>query len=332
MFALRGIAVSLTFFVLLYCFVSAIVAVAWRALKWMHKTERHLASLLFAARILPLVASVAITAVFVIPSFQLLEPRSTSISIDEGLGAKPLALGICALLLIAFGCIRVFTAQTTTSRIVAGWLKDARPFDSHSDDLHALDFHHPDFPDEAQTITFRSPSEAPPLTLVGVCKPKVLVSESTIKLLTPEELHIALKHERAHIQSRDNLKKLIFRFCPFPGMSKLEAAWSQTAELAADDAAVAKLEDAVDLAAALVKLSRIIPAHASPICTVGFVTGSIGSRVARLLAWDEAPKNPTRRFHAPCAIAPICVVVLCMTFTYGPMLQLTHEATEWLVR
>ena len=37
----------------------------------------------------------------------------------------------------------------------------------------------------------------------------------------------------------DNLKKLVFRFCPFPGMSKLESAWSQAAEMAADDAAVA---------------------------------------------------------------------------------------------
>ncbi len=200
--------------------------------------------------------------------------------IDEGMGAMPLALGICALLLIACGCFRVITAQTRTSRVVARWLEGARPFKVDS---------------STQTVTFCSRREAPPLTLVGVRKPRVLVSESTVALLSDDELHIALRHELAHMQSRDNLKKLIFRFCPFPGMAKLESAWSQAAELAADDAAVSNLDDAVDLAAALVKLSRLIPVEAAPVCTVGFVTGSISARVARLLAWDEAGKaQPTR--------------------------------------
>src|SRR5271157_1397331 len=217
MFALRGIAVSLTFFVLIYCLLSTLVAGAWRSLKLLHAPERNLAPLLFALRVLPFAASVVITFAFVVPSFQLLEPRS----IDEGMGAVPLALGVCALLLNAGGCFRVIAAQTKTSRVVARWLEGAHPLIAG-----------------AQTVTFCSRREAPPLTLVGVRKPRVLVSESTVALLSQEELHIALKHEVAHMQSRDNLKKLIFRFCPFPGMAKLESAWSQAAELAADDAAV----------------------------------------------------------------------------------------------
>ena len=315
MFLLRGIAVSLTFFVLLYCFLSVIVAIAWRSLKWVRTTERNLANLLFAVRVVPLVVSVAITIAFVIPSFQLLEPRS----IDEGMGAMPLALGLCALMLIACGCFRVISAQAKTSRVVARWLEDARALDT-----------------SAQTVTFRARREAPPLTLVGVRRPKVLVSESTVEALSHDELHIALKHEIAHMQSRDNLKKLIFRFCPFPGMSKLESAWSQTAELAADDAAVSRVDDAVDLAAALVKLSRLIPVEAAPVCTVGFVTGTIIARVERLLAWDSANsanENDRRiRINALYALAPAFLVLLCVGATYGPVLALTHEVTEWLVR
>src|ERR1700683_5320647 len=115
---------------------------------------------------------------------------------------------------------------------------------------------------------------------------------------------MALKHEFAHMKSRDNLKKLIFCFCPFPGMAKLESAWSQTAELAADDAAVSNLDDAVDLAAALVKLSRLVPVEAAPVCTVGFVTGSISARVARLLAWDETRKTQTLRIRLWHVIPP----------------------------
>ena len=70
MFALRGIAVSLTFFVLVYCLLSAVVALSWRSLKLLRATEKSVAGLLFALRVLPLVISVLITFAFVIPSFQ----------------------------------------------------------------------------------------------------------------------------------------------------------------------------------------------------------------------------------------------------------------------
>ena len=321
MFELREIAVSLTFFVLVYCLLSALVAVAWPSLKLLRTTERKLTHLFFALRVLPLVASVIVTFVFVVPSFQLLEPRS--LTVDEGIGAMPLALGICALLLIACGCWRVIAAHTQTSRVVSHWLEGAHrlPVDTAACT-------------PAHTLTFRSRREAPPLTLVGFRNPTVLVSESTLALLTPDELRVALKHELAHMQSRDNLKKLLFRFCPFPGMAKLEDAWSQAAELAADDASVSTLNDALDLAAALVKLSRLIPVEAAPVCTVGFVTGSISARVARLLAWNETEAGKARqtRMRPWHAIPPVVGALLCVTATYGPVLALTHEMTEWLVR
>ncbi|MGA2005547.1 MAG: M56 family metallopeptidase [Terriglobales bacterium] len=311
MFALRGIAVSLTFFVLVYCFLSALVAVSWRWLKWLHATEQSVADLLFLLRVLPLCASIVITAAFVVPSFQILEPRTA----DEGTGILPVALGVAALALIAFGSYRVIAAQMRTSRIVGRWLEGARPLAT-----------------DARTVTFRSRRETPPLTLVGMRKPRVLVSDSTVELLSRDELLIALKHELAHIRSCDNLKKLVFRFSPFPGMAKLEAAWSQAAELAADDAAVSNLNDAVDLASALVKLSRLIPVEAAPACTVGFVTGSIGARVARLLAWSESGKQRARDIPRWFAVPPVAVALICAIVAYGPVLSLTHEVTEWLVR
>lgn len=317
MFALRGIAVSLTFFVLLYCMLSALVAVGWRSLKLLRATEQRLAGLLFALRVLPLTASIVITFAFVVPSFQLLEPRS--INSDEGIGVMPLALGVCALLLIACGCFRVITAQTRASRVVARWLEDARPLNVDAG---------------TQTVTFCSRSEAPPLTLVGVRKPRVLVSESTVALLSHQELHIALNHELAHMRSRDNLKKLVFRFCPFPGMARLESAWSQTAELAADDAAVSNLDEAIDLAAALVKLCRLVPVDAAPVCTVGFMTGSINARVARLLAWNEsgAGKAHEISIRSWCVVPFVLAALSLVLVSYGPTLALTHKVTEWLVR
>jgi len=311
MFAVRGIAVSLTCFVLLYCLLSALVAIVWRPLKLLHVAQQSVAGLLFGLRILPLLASVLVTFVLVVPSFQRLEPRSPT----ENLGAVPLVLGLCALLLIAYGFVRLVAAEITSTRVVTRWLDGAQPLPAHV----------------GSAVTSQSRPEAPPLTLVGVRKPRILVSESAVALLSHDELQIALKHEIQHMKSRDNLKKLIFRCCPFPGMAKLESAWSEAAELAADDAAVSNPCDAVDLAAALVKLSRLVPVMAAPVCTVGFVTDSLSQRVASLLTWDEASK--ARRIHIRTwfVIPPMVAGSLLVAVAYGPVLALTHHVTEWLV-
>jgi hypothetical protein len=312
MFALRGIAVSLNCFMLLYAVLSALVASAWRPLKPLHVAQRSVATILFALRVLPLLASVVVTFAVVVPSFQLLEPRS----IEERVGAMSLLLGVCTLLLIAYGCVRVIAAQTRTTRLVTGWLEGARPLKAHA----------------GYAVTFQSRRETPPLTLVGVHHPRVLVSEATVALLSPNELHIALKHELEHMKSCDNLKKLIFYFCPFPGMAKLESAWSQAAELAADDAAVSSPCDAVDLAAALVKLSRLVPVEAAPVCTMGFVAGSVSQRVARLLAWDEASIARRVRIRTWFVIPFAVAASLLVSIAYGPVLAFTHEVTERIVR
>jgi beta-lactamase regulating signal transducer with metallopeptidase domain len=312
MFALRGIAVSLNCFVLLYSLLSALVAAAWRPLQPSHVAQRSVAAILFALRTLPLAASVFITFALVVPSFRLLEPRS----IHEGVGAIPLALDVCALLLIACGCFRVIAVQSRTMRLVTRWLEGARPLKTDPD----------------STITFQSRGETPPLTLVGVRNPRVLVSEAAVALLSQDELQIALKHELEHMKSRDNLKKLIFCFCPFPGMARLESAWSQAAELAADDAAVSNQREAVDLAVALVKLSRLVTVPTVPVCTMSLVAGFLSQRVGLLLAWDEASKARRVRIRTWFVIPFAVAASLLVTIAYGPVLALTHEVTEFLIR
>jgi len=308
MFALREIVISLTFFVLFYCCFSMTVLVGWRALKRLRISDKSLANLLFLARVLPMLASLAITCVFVVPSFQLLEPRGT----EEGTGILPVALGVAALFLIAFGCYRVFKAQTGTTRIVAEWLAKGQSR-------------------VAGAYTVCTRRDVPPLTLVGLLNPRVLVSDLTLRLLTENEMRIALRHESAHMCFRDNFKKLILRFCPFPGMTPLETAWAETAELAADHAAVSTVDDAVELASALVKLSRLLPIQSAPLCTVGFIIGSVGTRVARLLEWNEAKEygSPLPRWAS---ISVLIALALALVPTYGPALVIAHNVTEWLVR
>ncbi len=285
-----------------------------RPLRLLHIAQQSIAQLLFDLRILPLLASLVATFAFVVPSFQRLEPRSTNLG--EAVGVIPLICGACALLLIAYGSFRGVAAQTRTTRVVTQWLEGARSLPA----------------DGESTVAFQSRREVPPLTLVGLRNSTVLVSESAFALLTRNELHIALKHELEHLKARDNLKKLIFRVCPFPGMTKLENAWSQAAELAADDAAVSSPSDALDLAAALVKLSRLVPVKDAPVCSVGLVTGFLSERVARLLSWDEASKARRVRVRTWFVLPPVIAASLLASIAYAPMLAFTHKLTEWLVR
>jgi len=311
MFAVREITVSLTCFVLLYCFLSALVTIVWRPLKPLHVAQQSVAALLFELRIFPLLASLVVTLALVVPSFQILEPRSG----HESMGAIPLVLGISALLLIACGCFRVIAAQIRSTRVVTLWLEGSCPLKI----------------DAVSNVALQSRPEAPPLTLVGVHNPRVLVSESTVALLSPHELQIALKHELQHLKSHDNLKKLVFRCCPFPGMSRLEGAWSEASELAADDGAVSNQLDAIDLAAALVKLSRLVPVEPAPVCTVTFVSDSLSERVSRLIAWDEASKARRVRVRIWFIVPLVVASSLFVTIAYGPVLAITHAVTEWLI-
>src|SRR5579864_1580130 len=98
MFTARCIGVSLAVFVLLYVFLSLGVSRGWKLIRRMFRprSARTAADLLFALRMLPLALSSLVTFAFTLPSFLLLEPRST----NEAIGTAPLALGFCCFILL----------------------------------------------------------------------------------------------------------------------------------------------------------------------------------------------------------------------------------------
>jgi Zn-dependent protease with chaperone function len=321
MFALRCLGVTLAFFIAQYCLFSVLVARCWSwlsraALGW---RPRALANYLLALRMLPLVTALASTAVFVLPSFLLLEPRAT----DEAVGEAPIALSICCLLLVGFGLYKALCAQARSARAVSEWLRDAIPVSAQEG------LPHPAFP------VFQIRPAVPALTVAGVCAPRVLVSATAAGLLDSHEMRTALLHEMAHIRHRDNLKKLLFNFTAFPGMSALEAAWSDAGEMAADDAAVANAGDALDLASALIKLSRLGPMPPAAALTTGLVQGShasLNSRVERLLSWQEVRATDAFPRLPRLAISAGLATGLVLFASYGTVLAGMHEVTEWLVR
>jgi Zn-dependent protease with chaperone function len=169
------------------------------------------------------------------------------------------------------------------------------------------------------------------LMLVGVRVPRILISASACKVLSDEELRAAVRHETAHSRCRDNLKKAILNCLPFPGMASLEEAWQEASEWAADDSAVSSRDEALDLAAALIKLARHFPCQAVPDLATGLVSsvGSITSRVERLVAWKESSAAGPYRWRYVIAGAMIAFVGLAAKL--GPTLVLVHSLTERLV-
>jgi Zn-dependent protease with chaperone function len=314
MFAARCIGVSLAVFVLLYVFFSMAVSRGWKLVRrtFRPQSARGSADLLFALRILPLALSSMVTLAFTLPSFLLLEPRST----NEAIGSAPLGLGFCCLILLGAGITRAATAQRRASRALRKWLNGSTILES------------------SDTVPiFRTGSDAPTLTVAGVCAPKVLVSEAAVAMLNPPELRSALRHEIAHVLRYDNLKKLLFRFSVFPAMADLEHAWAEETEMAADDAAVLNFHDALDLAAALIKISRLGPVESAGELTMALLHSStaLSARVQRLVAWDKAQRpEHHERWRYTLAMAGITVVAAITN--YSIVLTRMHAVTEWLVR
>ena len=116
-------------------------------------------------------------------------------------------------------------------------------------------------------------------------------------------------------------------------MADLETSWREASEMAADDAAVSNLSEALDLAAALVKMSRLGPLEPPGELTTALAHSpaeTVNARVERLMAWHEADLAPApiTWYSATTALA----LTLALAATYSQLLALVHQATEWLVR
>ena len=309
-FAFRGLVVGLGFFGVLYCLSSLLLVFVWHAVNLLVRPSPvRSARLLFGLRILPLVGSAFITLVFALPAFFLLEG-----TMDEDIGTLLFSVG--TLLLVAAALIRVARAQSGASRLVAEWLEGSQPLGANK-----------------VVPMLQVKQGLPPLLLQGISKPRVLVSETAVAMLSPDELRVAVQHEMGHIRSRDNLKKLILHAAEFPGMSSLERAWQEAAEFAADEAAVASSDDAVDLASALIRLGDLVSVQDSPAFTAGLMdmAALVNLRVRRLLMWNGTSSSSSLALRWRHFLPLIVITALYIFANYGHALSFIHWATEWFI-
>lgn len=315
MFAARGIVVSFSVFAMVYGVLSLAVCVAWYKIlaHTRVRSVRGKADFLFALRLFPFATAAIITAAFTVPSFLLLEPRS----IDEPMGGLSLTFGLFGMLLAIFGTVNAALAWRRARRAIRQWTTNGETI-----------------PASAPVRVVRIGQTLPAMTAAGILKPRVLISNAAEFLLTANEFQSALNHEVAHVRRRDNLKKLLLRFVAFPGMRALESAWLEATEMAADDAAVSNSGEALDLAAALIKMSRL----GTPV-TVDVTAALIQSpaslmnaRVERLIAWSEEPAARPHEVSRWYALAAAATAVAVFAVSYSSLLFRLHAATEWLVR
>jgi len=321
MFAARGLAVSFSISVLLYSALSLAVCAVWRS-AWIYCQRypaRRCANLLFILRLIPFALATGVTLALALPSFLLLEPRA----VDEPLGALPVVLGLCGLAVVLAGLRSATVALLAASRTVALWSRET----------HVVDAGLKDSRDSVPVLGVSA--AGPPLTAAGILRPSVWLSRVAEFVLTERELQSALRHEFVHVRRRDNLRKLILRLVAFPGMAELESAWREATEMAADDGAVSSASEALDLAAAVIKLSRLAPLKSAAELTTALVHSpaeSVNARVERLLAWTEPRQSAAREYSWAYLLTAAAAVVVTLALTYSELLVRVHAATEWLVR
>jgi hypothetical protein len=307
-FVLRASWVSLGVFAAMYCVLSLLVVSLWQAWRRLRPTYQSARpEFLFGLRVFPLLGAALFTFAFALPAFLLLEG-----GFDEDFGT--FVFSSCWLLIFSAGLLRAWTAQANSTRVTAQWTVGA-------DSLFAGN----------TRLVLHTKKSVPPLVLVGVSSPEIVISREAASLLSDDELRVAVGHELGHVQSKDNLKKIILHSIPFPGMTSLDDAWQEASELAADDAAVSSRREAIDLATALLKVAELVPVEDPPFFTTALVKtlAIVELRVRHLLSWDERDLDKTRMPWW--YLLPTAVTIAYVPTHYLSVLLLTHRATEWFI-
>jgi Zn-dependent protease with chaperone function len=322
-YALRLLCLCLASFFLVNAAVGMTMVLASRAAVRMAESmcPRSAARFLFAVRVLPCALGVGAVLGLCVPSYLWLEPQASS----ERLGLACLTL---ALLSAAgwYGSIaRVARALAASARFNRTWQQAGRETR---------------LPGESSKAVIVE-KDAPLLALAGVFRPRLVVSQTVLRSLSTEELHLALQHENAHRISRDNLKRLVLLLAPAPipflrGFFSLEQSWAKFSEWAADDEAVSgDSRRALSLAAALLRVARMGAAPRLSFLHTSLVAGDhdLSARVDRLMDLQPLPAKP---FSRTCSVAIgsglglfVCIAILLTGHT---TLSYVHRLLELFLR
>lgn len=333
MYLLLGTCLALSALLAFNAFASALAGLLWHVLapRAAHKPAAFRARLLFALRVTPPALAAAIVFALVLPAYILHEPHDT----EEEVGAKLLLLSALSAGGVLWAFWRVARTWVATRRLVRDWVRHAEPFAAEGVHVPAYRIRH----------------RFPVIAVIGVLRPRLFIASQLFDALTDGELASALAHERGHVEARDNLKRALLQagqdaLLPLAPLGRsLRREWQRESELAADEFAASDgPAAALDLASALVKISKLIPAGATPTLPAGaHLLGGGGEddglsqrvrALLRLASSPEAERAP-KRLRAPRALRAALCVSLCAAvaplLTHPEVLRATHAAIEHVV-
>ncbi|HTV59072.1 MAG TPA: M56 family metallopeptidase [Verrucomicrobiae bacterium] len=184
----------------------------------------------------------------------------------------------------------------------------------------------------------------PIFALCGVFRPRLIFSREVQRALSAEEFHVALRHELAHRESRDNLKRLLFLLAPEPlpfsrCFRAVERAWAKLSEGAADEyAASGDPQAPLALAHALVRVARLGAPRVSELSASLIAEEDLAERVERLLRMDgdavrQLPsRTPAWRIAGIACGALLAIAAATVVFhAWSPILYATHLLLERMI-
>jgi Zn-dependent protease with chaperone function len=328
-FFVLGISIVLALMLVVNSLASVLAGLVWRLSRrrinrW---APANKAEALFLLRALPAFFGAVCVLLLFAPAYLTHEPRDG----HEDVSIKLAVVAGLAGIGIAVALVRGIAAWRATSRLAADWLRHAQPISIEKINIPAYEIEH----------------RFPLIAVVGSLRPRLFIAKQVLQTLSSDELCAALEHEAGHIMARDNLKRGLMRACRdvlmiVPFGQRIDRAWVDASEAAADEyAARGRRKTGLDLASAMVKIARMIPAGTRPTMMAGaFLIGDddkIGfkRRIRRLIQLANSPAievNP-KGFSKILKWLPIVLMfmVIGLTATQPHVLATVHQFIEHAV-
>ena len=283
--------------------------------------------ILFGLRVLPPAFATVFIVAFLIPAYLLYEPYPT----PETVGLPLLSLAALSVLGIAHAAYRATASWLMTKGMIDAWLRRAEQMHIESLEIPA----------------YRLINMPPVLAVVGTLRPRLFAASQVLDSLSPEEVAVALAHERGHLLARDTLKRAVLNFCRHllfsTGIGQtLDREWAKESERAADEyAAQSGGTSALDLAAALIKIARLMPVGAGVVMPAGafLLEGAdegVAGRVRRLTEMASATRTTAtpESFHSKAIMSAtlVTLVLVLATVADRQTLGALHSLTEWAIK
>ena len=278
MYFVLGLSIVLAALLLCNSCTSLIASLVWRVIgprAVKRLSAASCASIVFLLRTFPIALGVVCVSLLLIPAYIEHEPRDAHEPVSIKLALLALVSGIG----LALALFRGIATWLATSRLNSDWLRHAEPIELP----------------QVKIPSYRINHQFPVIAIVGVLRPRLFIADQIFESLGREELRAAIEHEAGHVIANDNFRRGLMRACRdvlvmIPSGRLLDRAWVEASEAAADEYAAGRgRRVALDLASALVKIARLIPAGMKPAMPAGaFLIGieegsGVKARVRRLM-------------------------------------------------